>query len=118
MKVNEIITLLNAGYTKDEIDAMDQRQENKLPDSPEPDPAYEPEEIQTEEAVKPHDAEPASVPADDRYNELLDAFNRLTSTIQQSNIANSHIEGSDAAGRTAKDALAEILVPPRKERKR
>ena len=74
MKVSEVIQLIGAGYTKEEIAAMEAQQEpvaapeGAAPEAPAPDPA------------------PAAAPADPAPNQdLLDAIRTLTAAVQHNN---------------------------------
>lgn len=76
MKVSEVIQLIGAGYTKEEIAAMEAQQEpvaapeNAAPEAPAPDPA----------------PVPAAAPVDPVPNQdLLDAIRTLTAAVQHNN---------------------------------
>ena len=76
MKVSEVIQLIGAGYTKEEIAAMEAQQEpvaapeSAAPEAPAPDPA----------------PAPAAAPADPAPNQdLLDAIRTLTAAVQHNN---------------------------------
>ena len=76
MKVSEVIQLIGAGYTKEEIAAMEAQQEpvaapeGAAPEAPAPDPA----------------PAPAAAPADPAPNQdLLDAIRTLTAAVQHNN---------------------------------
>ena len=76
MKVSEVIQLIRAGYTKEEIAAMEAQQEpvaapeGAAPEAPAPDPA----------------PAPAAAPADPAPNQdLLDAIRTLTAAVQHNN---------------------------------
>lgn len=75
MKVSEVIQLIRAGYTKEEIAAMEAQQEpvaapeDAAPEAPAPDPAPAP-----------------AAPADPIPNQdLLDAIRTLTAAVQHNN---------------------------------
>lgn len=76
MKVSEVIQLIGAGYTKEEIAAMEAQQEpvaapeGAAPEAPAPDPA----------------PAPAAAPVDPVPNQdLLDAIRTLTAAVQHNN---------------------------------
>lgn len=101
--VNEIIQLLNAGYTKAEIDQLTQVQAP----APEPEPAPAP----AAPAPDPEPEEP--IQGADRYAQLEAKFNQLIGVMQAQNLN----QGIDTLPkRSAQDALAEIIAPPRKEK--
>ena len=80
MKVSEIIQLIGAGYTKDEIAALEAQQEpvaapdGSAPETPAPDPV----------------PAPVAAPADPTPNQdLLDAIRTLTAAVQHNNKINT-----------------------------
>lgn len=100
MTVNEIMKLLDAGYTKDEISALEAEP------APTPEPAPEPTPEPTPEP-KP-DAEPSLA-------DVLKQVAKLTATIQANALAQTQIKGAPKAP-TAEDMIAQIIRPTRKER--
>jgi len=113
MKVNEIIKLLDAGYSKEEIEAFEKAEapEEAAPvDIPE-----EPEkEEKKEEAVAADQAQPD--PVQDQIAKLTAAMERMSGMIISQNINRTVTDG--APGRTVEDMLAEVINPPRKEGKK
>ena len=96
MKYNEIIKLLDAGYSRDEILAMKE----------EPAPAPDPE-------PKPDDPEPAPAPdpAADVMKEMKEMFAEMKKELTAMNIMNSRQESDDV--KTGEDILASIINPVR-----
>lgn len=96
MKLSDIITLIGAGYTKAEIDAMEAQDqiEDPIPAAP---PAAAPETPPAVAPAAPEAAAPASDP------ELLEAIKALTAAVQHNNVVNS----SQPGGVNPPDALAE-----------
>lgn len=114
MKVNDILKLLDAGYTREEIQQMEQAEapEEAAPvNTPE-----EPEETATEavEASAANHAQPD--PVQDQIARLTAAMERMSGMIISQNINRTVTEG--APGRTVEDMLAEVINPPRKEGKK
>ena len=94
MKYEEIIKLLDAGYSREEILEMD-----KEP-APEPDPAPAPEP----------DPAPTDNPAPDMagmMEEMKTMFSDLTKELIASNIMHSRIDGED----DNEDIIAKIINP-------
>lgn len=91
MKLAETLALINAGYTKAEIAAMESGEELVTP----------PEEPAGENAPAPATAQPVQPAAD--TEELLTAIKALTTTLQKSNIRAS----SQPAGGAATDPVEE-----------
>ena len=104
MKASEILQLINAGYTKAEIDAM----ENPETDAPDPIPAAAPEaEQEPEPEPKPIQEKPQTV--NPEIEALTNQINSLVSAIQRSNILNSQMPPEPAE--SAEDILASIITP-------
>lgn len=99
MKYEEIIKLLDAGYSRDEILAM---KEEPAPADPEPTSA-------------PADPEPtpapAADPAADVMKEMKEMFAEMKKELTAMNIMNSRQEPDDV--RTGEDILASIINPVR-----
>ena len=94
MKYEEIIKLLDAGYSREEILAMKE----------EPAPAPDPEPT-------PADPEPAPVPdpAADVMKEMKEMFAEMKKELTAMNILNSRQESDEV--KTGEDVLANIINP-------
>ena len=93
MNFDEIMMLVKAGYTKEEISAM------QTPADPAPaDPA----------PADPAPSDPAPAPAGN--DQILAALNQLTQAVITNNINRQAFDPTPQ--RTAEDALAEIIAPP------
>lgn len=108
MKIDDIIKLVDAGFTKEEIAALTVPAEAAPEEAPEA----------PEEAVKEDIPEPAPVkqmPANqpDKMDQLIKAMEEMSNRIISSNINRTVTDG--APGRTVEDMLAEVINPPRKE---
>ena len=111
MTINEIMKLLDAGYTKEEIAA--------LTSDPEPEPKPAPE-VKPEPEVKtdPEPVPPAPEPeqAADQTGARLDALEKsiasLIKTIQVSNVNNKNIQTLPTdSTKIVDDAMASIIRP-------
>lgn len=117
MELSEILALVKAGYTRDEINQMAQNTA-PVPDTepvqlsiedvtpaPEPAPRHEPE-------PKPAPA-PADPPADNQPTmaELMQSIAKLTSAVQANAIAQSVIPQGLTEPPKAEDMLAQIIRP-------
>ena len=92
MTIEQRLTFINAGYTKDEIAAMEAVENPTPPPEPEPSKPAEPE--------PPKPAEPGN---DNKA--VLDAITALTAALQLSNVQKT---GVDSPGKlSAADALAQ-----------
>ena len=94
MKYEEVVKLLDAGYSRDEILAM---KEEPAP-APDPEPA-------------PNDPEPvpAPDPAADVMKEMKEMFAEMKKELTAMNILNSRQESDEV--RTGEDILASIINP-------
>ena len=82
MKLSDIITLLGAGYTRAEIDAMEKTEATQAqPPEQEPKQEAQPEQEPKQEAQP----EPKQV-SDASNKELLDAIQKLTAAVQLKNV--------------------------------
>ena len=117
MELEEILALVKAGYTRDEINQMAQNTA-PVPDTepvqlsiedvtpaPEPAPRHEPEPV-------PAPA-PADPPADNQPTmaELMQSIAKLTSAVQANAIAQSVIPQGLTEPPKAEDMLAQIIRP-------
>ena len=123
MTVNEIMKLLDAGYTKEEISALEAPAPEAKPE-PVPAPEAKPEPVPAPEAkpeAKPDaKAEPTPAPeakpeAEPTLADVLKQMAKLTATIQANALAETRINGQPKAP-TAEDMIAQIIRPTRKER--
>ena len=95
MKFEEVMKLLDAGYTKDEILAMNQE--------PEKEPETEPE---TEPATNENAVDMSAIT--DALGEVKATFDEFKKEMIAMNIMNSRIENPE---QTADDILANIINP-------
>lgn len=110
MNLNDTLTLLRAGYTKAEIEAMEQ----PAPAEPEQTPA-EPEQTPAEpEQTQQTQAEPEQTPAaNDGYAKLEALLNKFINTAQANNL-NANMAGGMQQKSTT-DILAGVIAPPAKK---
>ena len=104
MNKEEIIKLVNAGYTKAEIEAMSSEQKPEEPTAP----TEEPEE---KEEVKPAEASPFTP---EMITEFTGAINGLSEMIKKSNMINDGYEPKSALER-GEEVLASLINPPTKK---
>ena len=107
MNKEEILKLVNAGYTKAEIEAMssDQKPEEKPEEKPEVKPEEKPE-------VKP--AETVSL-TPEVMKEFTGAINGLSDMIKKSNMINDGYEPKTALEK-GEEVLASLINPPAKKK--
>lgn len=123
MELSDILSLVKAGYTREEINQM----ENPKPADPNPVPVQQPV-VQTEQAPV-QVAEPVAVPvaqpvpqptqqeAQPSMADLMQSIAKLTSAVQANAIAQSVIPGgANQQTPTAEDMIAEIIRPTYKAR--
>ena len=128
MELTDIMALVKAGYTREEIEQMEKPQ----PADPNPVPAVQPVATPNpvaEPANPPAQAvEPVAVPApapvpqpaqqeaQPTMAELMQSIAKLTSAVQANAIAQSVIPAGLSNPPSAEDMLAEIIRPTFKER--
>jgi len=102
--IKDIISLLDAGYSREEIAEMLNN----------PAPAEQPEETPAEEAQEP--TEPAGEPKDEKLDEYAEEIKRLTEEVktlkaqmQKKNIQQTEI--TPPKQETASDILARVINP-------
>ena len=106
MNKDEVLKLVNAGYTKAEIEAMssDQKPEEK----PEEKPEVKPEQMEEE---RPAEASPFTP---EMITEFTGAINGLSEMIKKSNLINDGYEPKSALER-GEEVLASLINPPTKK---
>ena len=125
MELTDIMALVKAGYTKDEIAQMEKPQ----PSDPNPVPAVQPvaTPVPVAEPANPPTpvAEPVAVPvaqpvptqqpaqaqAEPTMSEIMQSIAKLTSAVQANAIAQSVIPQGLSNPPSAEDMLAEIIRP-------
>lgn len=129
MDIKDILSLVNAGFSKEEIVQMT----TPAAPAPEPAPAPVPEEKPVEAPAPVAVAEPVatpkpvytpapvptSKPEEPTMAQLMESIARLTSAVQANAIAQSVIPGGLQTTQnqpTAEDMLAEIIRPTFKQR--
>ena len=130
MELNDILTLVKAGYTRNEIEQMERPgtsdaapaivpvEEPAQPTEPAPAPVNEPVVAPVPAAVPAPQPQPAQVQAEPTMAELMQSIAKLTSAVQANAIAQSVIPGGVTQQTpTAEDMLAEIIRPTYHERK-
>ena len=116
MKPEEILTLIGAGYTKAEIQAMEQPAQEPEPEQPAPaqeQPAPEQEPDQEQPAPDPEQPALKNNSTDEiaKYITALTAqVSSLTKQIQRSNLLNAQQPPAPAAD-SAEKILASIITP-------
>lgn len=116
--LNEIMKLVDAGFTKDEILAMTAEPEKK--ESPaDPEKEKEPEPAPADPDPKPAAPAPAPAPAQPEQKSQLDILiekvQELSNQVITNNINTQSIDPSQR--RTDEDILAAVINPPRAEKK-
>ena len=108
MNAENILKLVDAGFTKEEILALAGTAEPEKAEPPKSEPAPQPEpEPEPEKPAQPD-------PNETRYNELLAAMQKLTGAIQAGNILNS--SNREDPQLSAEDILAEVVNPKPKRK--
>lgn len=101
MKIDDVMKLINAGFTKEEIISMTGETE------------VEPAAAKPEEPAAPEKpAEPAAPEFKSVLDDFLKGFKSIAEDIKQSNIANSNMPAQEKT--SAEQILASIIAPPKK----
>ena len=108
MELDKVFKLIDAGYTKEEIQAFEAQ------------PAEDPEETKTdpeakeakEAPQKEEDVKPAPAPASSN-DQILQALNRLTDAIMKKNL---NVTTTETTQKDPADILAKVIAPPKKEK--
>ena len=123
MELTDILTLVKAGYTRDEIAQMekpatpDPASVVKPVNDPAPTPQPAPAQVVEPVAQPVPAAQPAQQEAQPTMAELMQSIAKLTSAVQANAIAQSMIPGgANPQTPTAEDMLAEIIRPTFKAR--
>lgn len=125
MELSDILSLVKAGYTREEINQM----ENPKPADPDPVPVQQPvvqnepssvqvvEPVPTAVPVAQPVPQPAQQEAQPSMADLMQSIAKLTSAVQANAIAQSVIPGgANPQTPTAEDMIAEIIRPTFKAR--
>ena len=125
MELSDILSLVKAGYTREEINQM----ENPKPADPDPVPVQQPvvqteqTPVQVAEPVAQPVAQPVPQPTQQEAQpqpsmaDLMQSIAKLTSAVQANAIAQSVIPGgANPQTPTAEDMIAEIIRPTYKAR--
>lgn len=128
MEVSEILSLVKAGFTKDEIVQM-AAQNNPAPnpepvpvDNPTPPAKPEPAPVEQPVAVAVPEPQPAPAPVPAQpegqpsLSDVMKSIAQLTSAIQANAIQTSIIPGGNPNQPDASATLAEIIRPTRKKK--
>lgn len=116
MDAKSIIRLLDAGYTKEEISAMETVPvQTPAVETPAPAPVETPAVVEEPVAVATPEPTPAPTPAQEQpsLSDVMHQIAKLTASIQANALANTNIpNGADPRnGLTGENALAEIIRP-------
>lgn len=118
MNIKDVLTLVNAGFSKEEIKAMlsDAPAQKQEAPAPKPEaPAPKPEKVTSEATPEQKDKQPqgnANIPALD-LSGLNTAIDSLTKKIQNINLSAAELPEPETIQKKADDILASIINPPR-----
>lgn len=119
MDANDILALVRAGYSKEEISAMSANPNpapEPVPTPPVEEPAPAPAPVPAEEPVPAPAPQPAPEQTQPSTADLMREIAKLTSAVQANAIAHSVLPQGGYQQPTAEDALAEIIRPTFRER--
>lgn len=113
MNYSEVKSLLDAGFTADEIRTMLNNPQNPQNNSQDPEPTPEPTPA-TEPTPTPEPT-PEPEPADERFNQLNDTMNRILKAIQASNRNTATVNTVQPDLDTEVDKIMNGIIRPEKE---
>ena len=114
MNIKDVLTLVNAGFSKDEIKAMLSEAPAPKPEAPAPKPEA-PAQVTFEDTPEQTATQPqgnANGPALD-LSGLNTAIDSLTKKIQNLNLSAAELPEPESIQKKANDILASIINPPR-----
>lgn len=113
--IEQRITLLNGGYTPEQIAEFENAEINQTPQpTPQPEPQPEPESQPTPEPEVQPTPQPEQEPQPEFSNaDVMQAIAGLKSLIQSSNLQNTFIP--NVKPQDAADVLAQVIRPERKK---
>ena len=106
MKIEDIIALTNAGWSKEEIIRMSEL-EQKEPEQKEPEQKEQKEPEQKEQELKEPEKKEPDTSKDDKMAEILQRLEQISSGIQKGAIRDSQQPQRESV----EDALAKIINP-------
>ena len=106
-KFEEVLELVRAGYSKEEVTALLSEAVNIPAEEPDMTAAPDPEPVQEPEPVETVQTKTDTLPSDAQYNRLLEAIEKLSNTMISRNINTSDIDVQPA--RTTDDMIASVL---------
>lgn len=110
MRSSDILTLLQAGYTKAEIDAMDQPAPAPTPEAPAQTPEAPAAPAPTPEAPAQNQEAPA-----DGYARLEALLNQLVGIQQSNNVNHVNMGSNYEAEKSTTDILASVIAPKKEK---
>lgn len=114
MRSSDILTLLQAGYTKAEIEAMDQPAPDQTPEAPSQTPEAPtqtpPAPDQTPAAPSQNQEAPA-----DGYAKLENLLNQLIGLQQTNNVNHVNMGSNYEAEKSTTDILASVIAPKKEK---
>lgn len=112
MKLEDILTLVKAGYTREEIAKLETPEPPAETATRHETPEQPAEALPTPPAEAPEKPKPAA-PETTGNDQIMGAINTLTAAIQKMNIQNASIPGGGEE-LTPEDMIANIINPPLK----
>lgn len=113
MNYSEVKSLLDAGFTADEIRTMLNNPQNPQNNPQDPEPTPEPTPATDPTPTPEPTPEPA--PADERFNQLNDTMNRILKAIQASNRNTATVNTVQPDLDTEVDKIMNGIIRPEKE---
>ena len=115
MTLDNLITLISAGFTKDEILTMSGTATQRAPQpQPQPQPQFYPQNYQQAQTQAQAYPQTQQIQQISEQNDVLNALKSLTSAVQSNNVNLMHNTVPKQV--TTEDAIASIINPPNYDR--
>jgi len=114
MRSSDILTLLQAGYTKAEIEAMDQPAPAQTPEAPAETPQAPAQTPAAPAQNQPAPDQTPEAPADG-YAKLETLLNQLIGIQQNQNINHVNMGSNYEAEKSTTDILASVIAPKKEK---
>ena len=112
MTKDELLSLVKAGFTKDEIISLSATKEFKTVEAQ---PEEESKEVSSQAEETPTQAPVVEANNEDAFNKLNSAIDNFTKKLESINVLNAEMEHENRGDEGLEDILARVLLPDGKE---
>lgn len=112
MTKEELLSLVKAGFTKDEIISLSATKEFKTVEAQ---PEEESKEVSSQAEEIPTQAPVVEANNEDAFNKLNSAIDAFTKKLESFNVLNAEMKQENKGDENLEDILARVLLPDGKE---